>query len=225
MVKSAVKPPLATVAYEKIYRRIMTLAYAPGHHLEEKQLVDELGIGRTPIREALLRLTADFMVESQPSKGVVVRPITLQGTKAVFAALKILELGAADLAVRQDVSAFLPRLGQANEAVIAAIKKKDMMGLVEANSQFHQVFAQCSRNDYIIHGLAKVRCETNRLAYLSFSNEIDPLKTLQDHYGTVVDQHGQIIENLHLRNGEQLKTILSDHIKAFQERIILYAVS
>jgi DNA-binding GntR family transcriptional regulator len=223
--KSSVKPPLAAVAYEKIYRRIMTLAYAPGHYLEEKQLMDELGIGRTPIREALLRLTADFMVESQPSKGAVVRPITLQGTKAVFAALKILELGAAELAVRQDVSAFLPHMGQANEAVITAIEKKDVVGLVEANSQFHKVFSQCSRNDYIIHGLAKVRCETNRLAYLSFSNEIDPLKTLQDHYGTVVDQHNRIVDLLRQRKGNQLKTTLSDHTKAFQERIILYAVS
>ena len=120
MGKPAAKPPLATVAYEKIYRRIMTLAYAPGHHLEEKQLMDELGIGRTPIREALLRLSADFMVESQPSKGVVVRAITLQGTKAVFAALKIFELGVADLAVRQDVSTFIPQMDRANEAVMAA---------------------------------------------------------------------------------------------------------
>lgn len=225
MGKSTVKPPLATVAYEKIYRRIMTLAYAPGQHLEEKQLVVELGIGRTPIREALLRLSTDFMVESQPSKGVVVRAITIQGTKAVFAALKILELGAADLAVRQDVTLFLPQMEQANKAVINAIEENNVVKLVEANSLFHQLFAQCSRNDYIIHALAKVRCETNRLAYLSFSNEIDPLKTLQDHYGTVVQQHGRIVELLRQREGGQLKNILSDHIKAFQERIILYAVS
>ena len=225
MGKPAAKPPLAAVAYEKIYRRIMTLAYAPGHHLEEKQLMDELGIGRTPIREALLRLSADFMVESQPSKGVVVRAITLQGTKAVFAALKIFELGVADLAVRQDVSTFIPQMDRANEAVMAAIENQDVVGLVEANSLFHQAFAQCSRNDYIIHGLAKVRCETNRLAYLSFGNEIDPLKTLQDHYSTVVDQHHRIVELLRHRNGEGLKKILSDHIKAFKERIVLYAVS
>ncbi|MGD9183016.1 MAG: GntR family transcriptional regulator, partial [Desulfobacterales bacterium] len=61
-----------------------------------------MGIGRTPIREALLRLVGEKIVESHPQKGVIVRPITLQNTKAVFEGMKILELGVVSLAIRQD---------------------------------------------------------------------------------------------------------------------------
>ena len=78
------KQPLGATAYQEIYRKIIALEYEPGQRLEEHQLVQDLGIGRTPVREALLNLAADLMVESQPNKGYVVRPITLQNTKAAF---------------------------------------------------------------------------------------------------------------------------------------------
>ena len=219
------KQPLGITAYHKIYRNIMTLAFEPGQRLEEKQLMDALDIGRTPIREALQRLTADFMVESHHNKGFIVRPITVQNTKAAFAALKIMEQGVAALAVRQDVSQFIPLMVDSNDTVQQSIRKNDVLGLVEANSLFHQYFAHCSRNDYLIHGLHKVRCETNRLAYLSFSNEIDPLRSLPDHYASVVAQHETIIDCLKTRNDTRLKKTLREHTQAFQNRILLYMSS
>ena len=102
------KPSLAEVAYQEIYRRIVSLEYAPGQALEEKMLMAHLNIGRTPVREALFRLSTEMLVESQPQKGFVVRPITLQSVRAMFEALQLLELGVAELAVRQqDVSTSL----------------------------------------------------------------------------------------------------------------------
>ena len=93
LTETQVKRPLAALAYDTIYRNIITLVYEPGQHLEESQLVDQLGIGRTPIREGLQRLAADLLVESQPGKGYVVRPLTIQNTKAAFAALRIMGIG------------------------------------------------------------------------------------------------------------------------------------
>ncbi|MCK5098031.1 MAG: GntR family transcriptional regulator, partial [Desulfobacteraceae bacterium] len=87
------KQPLAVTAYELIIKKIICLEYQPSQHLEENHLVEELEIGRTPIREALVRLQGEKMVESHPQKGVIVRSITLQNTKAVFEGMKILELG------------------------------------------------------------------------------------------------------------------------------------
>jgi DNA-binding GntR family transcriptional regulator len=136
-----------------------------------------------------------------------------------------MEQGVAGLAVRQDVTQYISLMNDTNAAVQKAIRQGDILGLVEANSLFHQYFAHCSRNDYLIHGLHKVRCETNRLAYLSFSNEIDPLRSLQDHYASVVAQHKTIIECLHNRNDKTLKEILKEHTLAFQKRILLYMSS
>jgi DNA-binding GntR family transcriptional regulator len=213
---------LAATAYQTIYSKIVSLQYQPGQSLEEATLVDELGIGRTPVREALQRLSADLLVESQPGKGFVVRPITLQNTKAAFAALRILELGVADLAVRLENRLLLEAMREANVQVAEAVSEMDIYRLVEANSTFHDAFARCSDNIYLVQSLQKVRCETNRLAYLSFGNEIDPERNLKEHYASVIDQHNGVIEALRDHDADRLKTLIVEHIGIFKSRIIHY---
>ena len=79
------KRQLYEVAFSEIYDKIITLEYEQGQILYEKQLIRELGIGRTPIREALLRLAANGIVESNPHNAFVVRAISLQNIKAIEA--------------------------------------------------------------------------------------------------------------------------------------------
>lgn len=213
---------LAAHAYQTIYRHIISLKYEPGQRLEENQLVEQLGIGRTPIREALLRLAADLLVESSPGKGFTVRPITVQNTKAAFDALLIMELGVAHLAVKQDASRFLTMMEAANDAVTAAMKEMDILELVEANGIFHSHYAACSRNLYLVQALQKVRCETNRLAYLSYGNEIELQRSLKEHYTSVVEQHKQIIELIRDRDENGLKSVIQAHIRIFKNRMIKY---
>ena len=213
---------LGSTAHQAIYANIISLKYAPGQHLEEAALVEELGIGRTPIREALQRLEADLLLESQPGKGFVVRPLTLQNTRAAFTALHVLEMGAASLAVRQRTTLLLEEMKQANHRVAEAVSEMNIYRLVEANSAFHDAYARCSDNIYLVQGLQKIRCETNRLAYLSYGNEIDPGRTLQEHYASVIDQHNQIVAALHSREEASLKAVIRDHIDIFKKRIIHY---
>ena len=216
------RPSLAANAYATIYRNIVSLAYEPGQRLEENQLVEQLGIGRTPVREALLCLAADLLVESSPGKGFTVRPITLQNTKAVFDALSILELGVAHLAVRQNVSPLLEKMTAANDTVAAAIKNRNILQLVEANRAFHAHFAACSHNLYLIQALQKVRCETDRLAYLSYGNEIEWQRSLERHYASVIDQHARIIDLTRSKNEDGLKDVIENHILIFKNRIVHY---
>jgi DNA-binding GntR family transcriptional regulator len=215
-------PSLGSAAYQAIYAGIISLHYAPGQHLEEAALVEELKIGRTPVREALQRLATDLLLESQPGKGFVVKPLTLQNTKAAFAALQILELGVAGLAVRQGSALLLAQMRTANRQVADAVGDMDIYRLVQANSAFHDAYARCSDNIYLVQSLQKVRCETNRLAYLSYGNEIDPGRTLQEHYASVIAQHNGIIDAVQSRDGEALKALVMDHIEIFKKRIIHY---
>ncbi len=216
---------LAVKAYEKIIHKIISLEYNPGQHLEENQLVERLGIGRTPIREALLRLAGENMVESQPNKGFVVRPITLQNTKAVFEGMKILELAVASLAVRQDATNLRSKMEASNEKVKLAVKSMDVFGLVEANHDFHMYFADCSHNEYLVRAVNEVRSEAKRLSYLSYANEIDPERSIQIHYESVIREHDEIITYLGESNEVRLKETIEKHIRTFQQRIILYMTS
>jgi len=219
------KKPLGIMAYEKIYQKIVTLEYKPGQILEVNQVMDHVGLGRTPVREALLRLLGEKVVESQHGRGFMVPSITLQNTKATFEMMKILETGAANLAVRQDATPFLPKLEKTNEDVKAAIDTMDVLSIVKANHEFHLYFAQCSYNEYLVRWISEIRSEAKRLSYLSYANEIDPSISLKAHYDSVNQGHEDIIAYLKERNESELKRTILEHIEKFQRRIILYMSS
>ncbi len=216
---------LGVTAYEKIYQKIVCLDFEPGQRLEEKQLIEHLGMGRTPIREALLRLVGKNIVETQPGRGYIVRPITLQNIKATFEMMKILETGVVSLALRQNATPFLIKMEKANAAVKSAIKDGNPLSLVEANHDFHKYYAQCSHNEYLVRAINQIRSEAKRLSYLSYSNEVDPVTSLSDHYESVIHEHDKIITCLRDKNEELLQETVLEHIKAFQRRIILFLSS
>lgn len=182
-------------------------------------------MGRTPIREVLLRLLGNNMVESQPGRGYIVRPITLQNIKALFEMMKILEAGVVGLAVRQNITPFLTKMEKASVDVKSAIIDGDTLSLVEANHDFHQYYAQCSRNEYLVRGINQIRSEAKRLSYLSYVNEIDSEVSLRDHFDSVIHEHEKIITLLRDKNEKGLKETVLEHIKVFQMRIILYMSS
>jgi len=219
------KLPLAVTAYETIVRKIICLEYQPSQHLEENQLVADLGIGRTPIREALVRLHSEKMVESHPKKGVVVRPITLQKTKAMFESMKVMELGLVDIAVNKDGSTFIKKMKASNKKIEAAIAANDVFELVEANHVFHMNFARCSQNEFLIRAIQDVRSEAKRLSYLSYANIIDPKTPIKLHYASVFQEHEQIIHCLEEKNKSRLKDIIEQHILTFRQRIIVFMTS
>ena len=219
------KQPLAVTAYETIVKKIICLEYQPSQHLEENQLVEELGIGRTPIREALVRLQGEKMVESHPNKGVIVRPITLQNTKAMFESMHIIEFGVVDVAINKDCSTYIKKMRQANEAVKKAILSNKVFELVEANHEFHMNFARCSQNEFLIRAVNDIRKEAKRLSYLSYDNIIDPERPIEIHYESVVTEHDQIIDSLANKDKQKLKHLLQDHIETFRQRIIIFMTS
>lgn len=216
------KLPLAVQAYQVIQDKIITMEFEPGQHLEERELVDQLGIGRTPIREALLRLASESLVETQPNKGFIVRPLMVQNIKAMFEALRIIELGAASLAVHQDSTRYLSLMQEAHQAVETAMTANDYLNLVWANYNFHTYFAQCSANTYLVRALRDVRNEANRLAYLSYGGRGSLKGNLSEHYQSVCREHEQIMDALKNKDPDLLKETIEKHIQTFQQRIIFY---
>ena len=221
-VDASLKKPLYDVAFDEIYRRIITMEYAQGQVLHEKQLMEALGIGRTPIREALPRLAGCGILESHPNRAWTVRPITLQNIKAVFEALEIMEMGVIGLAVRQDPGPLLDQMAAAQADVEAAIRDQDILCLVESNHRFHMSFYAAARNEYLLHGLSRIRFETKRLAYISYGQNLKQENSLAAHYDTVRREHGAMMHHLKEKDGDGLRRTCRDHLAAFRERIIQY---
>ena len=75
---------LAEKAYQQLVRNITQMAYAPGSLLVERTLMEELGIGRTPIREALQRLAIEGLVDHMPNRGMFVSEITAASVQQIY---------------------------------------------------------------------------------------------------------------------------------------------
>lgn len=224
MAKSDPTPKrlLCDVAFDEINRRIITLHYGQGQTLHEKQLMAELGIGRTPIREALPRLAACGILDSDPNGAWTVRPITLHHIKAIFEALEIMEMGVIGLAMRHDPTQALEQMREAEGEVDAAIRAGDTLALVEANHRFHMHFYEAAHNEYLVHGLCRIRFETKRLAYISYSHGPMQGDALTAHYQAVKREHAEMMDRLAAKNEAGLRETCRVHISAFRERIIRY---
>lgn len=216
------KPSKTEIAYEKIFQQIITTEFRPGQQLEEKYLMNTLGMGRTPVREALMRLENNMMVEAQSGKGFTVKPVTLYSTKAVFETLSILEKGVADLAMDKNIDEQLKKMERANHQLEIAAEAHDTVALVRENYKFHMAFAECSHNEYLVYGINAVQCESRRLAYLSFANVIKHQKSLAEHYKTVFKEHLEMIDCLVSHDTDQLKKIIDQHVGTFKGRIVNY---
>ena len=83
--------PMANQAYDYLYQKIMRCEYLPGQELNEKLLVEETGFGRTPLREALLLLQKEGMVDIFPRKGMRISLMTEKSVKDLYQTRKLIE--------------------------------------------------------------------------------------------------------------------------------------
>ena len=164
---------LTDQAYRRLEEMIATLKLKPGAVLSEAQLVDALKIGRTPIREALQRLTAEGMVEILPRKGILVSEINPQKQ------LLLLE-------VRREVDRLLARTGAvrayANERarfsdiadeMDAAAEAKDGIGFMRQDGEFNALLANASHNEYAIRTVRMMNGLSRRFWYMHFQRAAD----------------------------------------------------
>jgi DNA-binding GntR family transcriptional regulator len=218
------KEPFTLKAYNLIKEKIITLEFAPGQPLDEKKL-GEIGLGRTPIREALLKLEADNLIDIFPGKGIHVKQITLKGVRDLLQALLSMERSAIQLAVINITPEEISGIKSVNEQIDASIEKRDSLNVTYFNGQFHRLIAKASNNEYLTTYINKIRVEEQRLAYLCFSKEVNLSYPLEEHFRQVSRQHANIITYLEKKDTQKLDEELVNHNRLFHRRIFGYLES
>lgn len=134
-------------AYEAIRGGILRRAYAPGTRLREERLAGEIGVSRTPVREALRRLHIEGWVEFVPNQGAIVPAWTAGDIEEIFAIRALLESYGAEMAARNATKAQIAEMGAvctAFEAEIAARKSGSIERIGDLNRHFHRLVAEAS---------------------------------------------------------------------------------
>lgn len=206
-------------AYDEIKRRIMDAKMAPNEHRLEAELAEELGMSRTPIREACMRLQADGLVEIVPRRGVRVAPISGSDLVQIYDLLATLEARAAELAaeLRLDDTALAP-MSRAVEAMSTALAENDLDAWADADDRFHRALVSCCANDHLATVVMSYSDRVHRARLVTLRLRPLPTSSVADHCALLeAIRHGDpaVAHDLHLehrrRTAAELLELLRRH--------------
>ena len=147
---------LAEKAYQLLVHKIVRLELAPGEPLVEKQLIADLGVGRTPIREALQRLAAEGLVNHLPNRAMYVAEISATSVQHIYEFRMLIGGYCARLAALRASDGDLRDLQNVHDLLVQAIKDDDIDRHVELNRHFNQLLARAAQNIYLSEVIPRI---------------------------------------------------------------------
>src|SRR5579883_1907008 len=172
---------VSDVVYAAIRDRILRGDLAPGSVLRQEELSGAMGVSRTPVREALMRLVSDGYVERLHRRGFRVAGEPIGDLVALYPILAALERLACESALPRIDAARIRRLDQVNGRIRRAIERGDAREAITSNQEFHRLLSEPCDNARLVRLLEELSAEVMRLEIWSFSSEADREETLRNH--------------------------------------------
>ncbi|MEM9468509.1 MAG: GntR family transcriptional regulator [Actinomycetota bacterium] len=199
---------LSEQAYGQLRRMIVRLDLAPGDVLREDALQDQLGMSRTPIREALQRLAREHFVTVIPRRGMFVSGIEVSELSLLFETRTVLEPYAARLAAARGTQAHWDAMEAALSGVAGADGNLDLM---EIDRSGHEIMWEAAGNRFLVDTLDMLYAQSDRLWHLYLADVAD-----MNH---AVDEHAEIMDALRAGDGDRAGDLMQEHIAAFDAQI------
>lgn len=201
--------------YDTLRREILTLVLEPGTPLDETTLSQRFGMSRSPVREALVRLSADGLVEMLSNRSTLVAPIDLAGFPRYVEALDFLQRINTRLAARNRAEQDLKHMTKLAKAFDAACLANDYLAMSASNRDFHMSIADAGRNTYLARSYGQLLDEGRRILHMHFdyiqSSTTDRLLS-SDHY--------DMIEAIRDKDVERADRLAHDHTRQFHDRFM-----
>ena len=177
---------LVDTAYDLIRRRILDNVWPPGHRALEQEVALALGMSRTPVREALVRLENDGLVEVVPRHGMRVLPVSPTDMREIYEILTALECMAAEIvARRKPTDAELQPLIQATADMDKALENDDLNAWAAADERFHASLIELSGNRQLAATVWNYWDRAHRARMFSLRLRPKPVNSTQEHTALV----------------------------------------
>ncbi len=204
---------LADWAHATLKDLILRNQLRPGFRAMEAGLADRLGISRTPMREALLRLQADGLVELTPRRGVRVLPLSAGDLREIYQLLCCLEATAAELAAGRGLDTSLPEIAalrDTNAAMDRALAAGNLEDWAQLDDRFHRGLVALSGNGRLQRVAASVWVQSHRARMLTMPFRPRPVHSCDEHRAVleaILRGDGRVafeLHNAHRRRGMAL---------------------
>lgn len=194
--------------YDELKKRIVLLDYEPGQVLREKELIEEFGVSRTPVREALIRLETDGLVRILPNLGTIVSEVSFQQLKDVIEVRSHLILLSGQLAAARITKQELEEL----HGLIEQMKQeKDPKLLMDLDTRAHDLINQASKNEMLVNMLGQLRDLVVRIWFYFPTND--------EYYHGLSEEFEELEAALQAGNQEESARLLEKHTQRFIDHI------
>lgn len=220
-------PPVKETGAARVYGilrdEILRMRLAPGTPLDEIGLAERFKLSRSPIREALVRLSGDGLVQILPNRSTVVAPMDYRRMPEFLDALDLLQRVTTRLAALHRTSADLAAIREAQKgyekAIAASIKSYDSLGMIDKNYEFHMAIARAGRNAYFADLYRRLLDEGRRMLHLHF--EYEALGT-ELSVEKMAAGHADIVDAIAARDAERAEEYAHVHAMQFRGRFMQF---
>lgn len=209
----------AEKAYNLLKQKILTREMPQGASIVERDVAEELGLSRTPVREAVKQLAADGLVDTYPRRGAFVRIFTITDLVKLYEIAEGLEgmvgyLIAEKCKKKQIASEDLQNLSQQVAEMQRLGGVKDFKKWAEIDEAFHRHLYQLCDNPYILEHATRIRTQLNVTLYNTIPTFIDFEKSNQEHQ--------KFLETMFAGDAETARTTLQQQHERIRELLVSY---
>jgi DNA-binding GntR family transcriptional regulator len=202
---------LSQQAYQTIRHKIVSLELPPGSVIDENQLRKELKLGRTPIREALKRLSLEKLVTIVPRRGMFITDIGITDSQRLFELRLVLEGMAAELAARRGRESHWRRMEAELAKIESVAESSNNETLIAIDEACHLIMYEATDNEFLIDVLNTLYALSLRLWHYSLPR----IGGMQD----TILEHKDILLALRAGDSQRARQLMERHIRAFQHEI------
>lgn len=207
-MQSAQHRTLTWRVYQDIVQMVSSGRLPAGSRIDEQLIAEELGVSRTPVREAIARLTKDGLVENRPYRGNFVRTFTAKEVHDLYEVRKCLESLAVQLAIPNLSEDSIGELRGILHQIDTVLAAGDLEGYGLADQQFHAVIAQLSGNETLISVLQQL------------SGQIQLIRAMANRDPDVVEitamERPEIVDAMAARDADRAAKLMEEHIELVQ---------
>ena len=204
---------MVDAAYEQLRRRILDNDWPPGHRALEHEVATELGMSRTPVREALMRLQNEGLVEVIPRHGMRVLPVSGNDMQEIYQILTALECMAAELlAARKPSAKELEPLVDATQAMDKALRADDLDAWAAADERFHAQLIDLAGNRQLQATVLNYWDRAHRARIFTLRLRPKPVNSTKEHM--------QMVERLRAGDAEGAARVTRAHRERARHELV-----
>lgn len=206
----------AVTIYETLRDEILSLTLKPSELVDETSIAKRFGVSRSPVREAMVRLVSESLLQTLPNKGTIVAPLRIEEFPQYVDALDIIQRTVTRLAAKFRTESDLKIIRLEQAKFKAFVKQGDILGLILSNRNFHIAIAKAANNRYLEKIYTKLLDDGRRSLRLYFKSYDDILPLDRSNC------HDDIINAIEAQDENLAERLAREHTIEMQQKLLDY---